>query len=101
MKTETMKKLAVVTILRTNGQDEEHHVGRSILLNWCQRMIGADTIDTVNLRDGRIMLVDDVGLIDGKPINPAATKLYHSVCKPGTTNPIAGDVAIAWDKDFA
>lgn len=93
--------LAEVEILRTGGERELHKVGKALLFDWCKRMIGADTIDTVNLRDGRVMLVDDVGLIDGKPINPQATRLYHSVCKPGTTNPIAGDVAIAVDADFA
>ena len=96
-----MTKLADVTILRTNDTRETHRVSRHILLDWCRRMIGADTLDTVNLRDGRVMIVDDVGLVDGKPINAAATALYHSVCRPGTTNPIAGDVAIAWDRDFA
>jgi hypothetical protein len=93
--------LATVEILRTSGEREEHQIAKRLLMDWCRRMIGADTIDTVNLRDGRIMLVDDVGLIDGKPINRTATALYHSVCRPGTTNPIAGDVAIAWDRDFA
>lgn len=69
--------------------------------------IGADTLDSVTLRDaqgrpsGVVMMVDDSGLIDGKPVNPAATKLYHSVCRPGTTHPICGDVAIVNDGDFA
>jgi hypothetical protein len=93
--------LAKVSILRAAGTAEDHEVSRHILLDWCRRMIGADTLDTVNLRDGRVMLVDDVGLVDGKPLNAAATALYHGVCRPGTTNPIAGDVAIAWDEDFA
>jgi hypothetical protein len=92
--------LAHVEILRANGTREAHEVGRHILLEWIRRMIGAACLDTVNLRDGRVMLVDDSGLIDGRPENPAATALYHSVCIPGTTNPIAGDVAIALDADF-
>jgi hypothetical protein len=66
------------------------------------RMIGADGIDVVNLRKfGLVMLVDDTGLIDGKPANPEATRQYHSVCRPGTTQHIAGDVAIVPDEDFA
>jgi len=30
-----------------------------------------------------------------------ATALYHSVCLPGTTHQIVGDVAIAIDAEFA
>lgn len=55
----------------------------------------------MNLRDGRVMLVDDNGLAKGLPRNPEATRLYHAVCRPGTTQPIVGDVAIALDEDFA
>jgi len=36
-----------------------------------------------------------------KPVNDKATELYHSICKPSATHQIAGDVAVAWDKDFA
>jgi hypothetical protein len=36
-----------------------------------------------------------------KPINAEATKIYHTVCRPGTMHQIAGDVAICRDKDFA
>lgn len=96
-----MSTLARVEILRVGGQREEHQVGKHILFGWIQRMIGAETLDSVNLRDGRIMLVDDVGLVDGKPRNEAATKLYLGVCRPGTDAFIAGDVAVAWDEDFA
>jgi len=114
--------LARVEILRTDGSRDTYVVRRPALLQWIQRMIEADTIDAVNLRDGRVMLVDDHGwetrttderTPDGvlhitvhpvrprKPINPAATALYHAVCGPGTTHAIAGDVAIAVDADFA
>jgi hypothetical protein len=47
------------------------------------------------------LLVDDTGLVGGKPLNAEATKLYHSVCRPGTTNTIHGDVALVLDADFA
>jgi hypothetical protein len=111
-------ELAHVEILRTDGRREEHDVGKHILLDWCKRMIGAEWIDTVNLRDGRVMLVDDNGYetecVDQggghfwmrpvralKPTNQQATALYHGVCRPGTTHQIVGDVAVAWDADFA
>lgn len=96
-----MNALAHVEILRVDGRREEHDVGRHLLLPWILRMIGASVGDVVNLRDGRVMLIDDTGFNDGKPRNPAATELYWSVCKPGTTHPICGDVAIAVDEDFA
>jgi hypothetical protein len=96
-----MENLAKVVILRVNGGREEHEVGKHILLDWIHRMIGASCCDTVNLPGGKVMLVDDTGLIDGKPENAAATAIYHSRCRPGTANPICGDVAIAEDADFA
>ena len=95
-----MSDLARVEILRANGQREEHEVGKHILLDWITRMIAAETTGSVNLRDGRVMVVDDTGLVDGRPVNAAATKLYHAVCRPGTTAPICGDVAVALDEDF-
>lgn len=98
LKTET----ACAHILRVGKPEPEvHEVGRHILLDWCRRMIGADIIDTVNLRDGRVMLVDDDGHQKFLPVNERATELYHSVCKPGTTHKIVGDVAICLDEDFA
>ena len=112
-----MSGLAKVTILRTSGATEEHEIGKHILLDWIKRMIGADWIDTVDLRDGRVLIVDDYGWdcevreIPGgvefvpvrplKPVNPQATALYHRVCRPGTTHQIAGDAAVALDRDFA
>lgn len=111
---------AVVQILRADGGCEEHTVGRHILMRWIERMIGATLVDVVNLRDGRVLIVDDEGyeieqvesLREGvlhvenrpvrarKPVNAAATALYHAICKPGTTHQIVGDAAVAWDADF-
>ena len=73
-------------------------------LSTIQRAIGADCIDTVCLDKPartQIMIVDDTGMIDGKPVNPKATALYQSICKPGTVWAIHGDVAICNDLDFA
>jgi hypothetical protein len=109
-----------VTIIRTDGREETHDLSGD---TWpaIKRLMGAKYLSTVNLRDGRIMLVDDLGYEvnpqqtqgeDGilyitnetvrplKPENQKATALYHSVCKPGTTHKIVGDVAIVVDKDF-
>ncbi len=72
-----------------------------------QREIGADTLDTVNLRSDRgattgvVMMVDDVGLMNELPINDIATRIYHAQCRPGTTHQIHGDVVLVNDSDFA
>lgn len=88
-----------IEIIRTNGERESRTVPKSSLAA-CRKLVGADCFDVVNLRDGRVMLVDDTGLVDGKPLNAEATKLYHSICWPGTTAGIHGDVVIANDADF-
>lgn len=56
---------------------------------------------TINLRDGRVLLIDDQGVAKRLPRNDAATALYHSICKPGTTTPVLGDAVLALDDDFA
>lgn len=102
-----------VELLYTDGRREERELAFAAI----GRAIGAETMDTVNLRDGRVMLVDDAGyettavetaggvhlkpVRARKPLNQAATRLYHSVCRFGTEHQIVGDVAIVWDKDCA
>lgn len=109
--------VAEVEILRANGERETRRYGTRNLLSSIKDDIGCQTVDTVNLRDGRVMLVGDDGYEteivvhpDGaelrptkarKPVNAAATKLYWAVCVPGTTHKIVGDVAIVKDEDFA
>jgi hypothetical protein len=45
--------------------------------------------------DGKpLWLVDDTGMLDGKPVNPKATALYQAICRPGTIRPIHGDAVI-------
>jgi hypothetical protein len=68
-------------------------------------LIGADTLDTVNLRHlgypMHVMLVDDLGHKKGLPVNVEATKLYHANCYPGTKHQIRGDAVVVLDDDFA
>lgn len=102
-----------VLIVRTDGTEEVHYVEA---WNEIHALTKAETFDTVNLRDGRVMLVDDNGWeyevvrqTDNhwkhvptrarKPINEKATRLYQAVCSPGTTHQIAGDVAIVVDRE--
>lgn len=95
--------------------------GRCRMHDICE-MIGATTLDTVWLRhlgEPRMMMVVDdrayeyVVINHGrghyenkpvralKPVNEAATALYHANCKPGTKHSILGDVVIVPDSDFA
>lgn len=104
-------------VIRTDGTEETFAIKPTNKL--VKLAIGAETLDTVTLsRSGRgmaetIMLLDDIGtgfvstgfgfrrVGPTKPVNDKATKLYWSVCKPGTTHQIHGDVAICNDEDFA
>jgi len=86
------------------------------------QLIGAEALDTVNLRHlgepRHVMVVDDQGyeteVIEHspmhtelrptrarKPLNVKATRLYHANCVPDTTHQIVGDVAIVPDDDYA
>jgi len=106
-----------VQVIKTDGATSVHEITRSTAVREIQKLIGCDCCDTVNLRDGRVMFVDDRGhesraetrgnvttlvpVRPRKPVNPEATRLYHAICKPGTTHQIVGDVAIVLDEDFA
>lgn len=89
-----------LTLLRTDGTQTTIGFAKPNLIRECEKLIGADVLDTVNLRDGRVMLVDDLGHQKGLPDNAQATALYHAICRPGTTHRIVGDAVIARDKDF-
>lgn len=94
-------KVGEYKIIRVDGTETMHEGKASIGI--IERAIGALCLDTVILDRAaeQIMLVDDTGMSDGKPVNPKATALYHSICKPGTVHAIHGDVAIVNDGDFA
>lgn len=105
-------------VLRTDGSQEV--IERKPTLDAISAIIGAETIDTVNI--GRatgsdlVMAVNDRGhetkaverggvltLVPTKPlfpVNAAATALYLEICIPGTTHQIVGDVVIVRDRDF-
>ena len=89
-----------VRILRAKGGEETIEVNA---LHEIEKHIGAMGLDTVNLRteDQQIMLVDDMGhqRPDRPEVNIEATKLYHSVCRPGTIHMILGDAAIVRDNE--
>lgn len=84
-------------LIKTDGTEEQIEFNG---IPGASKAINADTLDTVNLRDGKVMLVDDIGLKKGLPVNAKATEIYHGICRPGTTHQIVGDVVIALDADF-
>lgn len=88
-------------IIRVDGTRETLQIkNRPNAMNQIRHSLKAEALDCVNLRDGRVMLVDDEGIRKGRPVNMQATPLYHAICRQGTTHCIHGDVAIVRDSDF-
>lgn len=102
MSTET-KTEQIRRVIRVDGTEEP--LPHAVTMRRALDLIGADTIDTVSLKHLghplQVMLVDDVGMVDGKPINAKATELYHANCRPGNPYSIHGDVVVVYDEDFA
>jgi hypothetical protein len=88
-------------IIHVDGSEEI--IAKKPSMRALTQEIGAESIDPVTLdrRNQTIMIVDDTGMIDGKPVNSKATELYRNICKPGTVWAIHGDVALVNDEDFA
>ncbi len=92
------------TSIRVDGSEET--VQQRPTIAALHRAIGCDCMDSVCLSktsDGQaetVMMVDDTGMIDGKPVNPKATELYHAV-RIGTPYSIHGIAVIVNDEDFA
>ena len=87
-------------IIRTDGT--EAIIKEVPTIDAIHKAIGCDCLDTVTLdhESQTIMLVDDNGMVDGRPVNPKATEMYHRICRPRTIWSIHGDVAIVNDNDF-
>ncbi|MEQ1871707.1 MAG: DUF3846 domain-containing protein [Vicinamibacterales bacterium] len=88
------RRLEPVEVMRASGAHERYELPFEALFEWCRRTIGADTLDTVTLHDGQLMLVDDDGFAKCLPVNDAATALYASRCRPDFAPVIVGDVVI-------
>lgn len=89
-----------IVLITTDGQEHHHDIERQGAIETIQKLIGADFLTTVNLRNGKVMLLDDSGNSNGLRVNEQGTILYNSVCRPGTTHQIVGDVVIVTDADF-
>jgi hypothetical protein len=105
-------------LIRTDGTTLD--LPTPLTLDEIRELIGAKTLDFVTLAHMgmplHVMAVDDNGyetqtVTEGnhttvvpikalKPVNLAATCLYHLECTPGTLHQIVGDVVIAPDEDY-
>jgi hypothetical protein len=91
-------------IIRVDGSYEIVHRKPTIAL--MHAAIGCDIVDVIPLTANRppdtVMIIDDLGKTNNKPINDKATALYHEV-KPQAKklgHSIHGDVVIVNDEDF-
>jgi hypothetical protein len=86
------------TILHADGRREDFD--RPLTLEECWAALDEAIPNTVRLRDGMVMLCDDNAYAKGLPVNAEATRLYHSVCRPGTTHQIRGPAVVVLAADF-
>lgn len=81
-----------MTLLKIDGTKTEIDADTVVSV---EKILNAGFLDVVDLRNGTVMFVDDNSHSIGLPVNHAATKLYHSICRPDTTFEIRGNVVIA------
>lgn len=74
-------------IIKTTGEiiETEPSNGTDFSLTELQAVVGG-FIEVVHLPDGRLMVVNDEGKLNGLPINPKASELYPDI--------IVGDVLV-------
>lgn len=87
-------------IIHVDGSEEDVEFDQSECHQRIEKELDCNALDTVNLRNGYTMYVDDIGLQKEKPVNKKATALYHGICVPGTTQPIVGDVMVIAESEW-
>lgn len=91
-------------LIRANGTFQD--LPTPVTPGEIERLIGApQATDTVVLRHmghpTHVMVVDDTGMVDRRPVNKAATVLYWQSCAAGNKPyPIHGDVVIVPAEEF-
>lgn len=95
--------MEVRKLIRVDGT--EYPLEEKLSFTKIEEMIGATCLDMVTLApefaDGvHVMVVDDTGCVDGKPINWKATELYWQKCGRRVDHEIHGDVVIVPDSDY-
>lgn len=89
-------------MLRLDGTSEQRHLpSHSVMTDLARILRAPKGLGVVDLRDGRTMFIDLVGLIGGERVNHVATRLYHDAAGLAEPYAIAGDVALARAEDFA
>jgi hypothetical protein len=93
-------KRGAMLVIRSNGQEEDHNAPS---IGKIRKLIEADCLDSVSLSRSPtiVMMVDDTGMCDGKPVNAKATALYQTRCQGSSPYSIHGDVCLVNDEDFA
>jgi hypothetical protein len=93
-------------IIRTDGR--KILVEQKPTIRGIHRDIGCECCDSVTLQFGDyghiptiVMVVDDTGMLDGKPVNDKATALVREARGQDYPYFIHGDVAVVNDEDFA
>lgn len=112
-----------IRLLSTDGSEQAAIVNKDLIWAWLRDRLAAANLEFVNLRDGRILIVDQDGwasqlverdplpgydtthelvpTIARKPVNPAATALYRTIAPDRyREHSIVGDAAVVLDKDF-
>lgn len=87
-------------VIRVDGTDTVIHSKPT--LRAVHEAIGTACVDTVILDRvcQVVMIVDDTGMVDGKPVNEKATALAREAFGSRYPHSIHGDVAIVNDEDF-
>lgn len=86
-------------IIKSNGQviETTPKNGTDFSLEELQTIVGG-WIEIVNLRDGRLLCLDEEGKLKGKELNPVATDIYHQALPLCRKDFIVGDVLLC-DED--
>lgn len=100
-------KPGICKLIKCNGA--EVLIERRATMRGIQTLIGAKSLDTIcltkeNGQPAVVMVIDDTGRNDGRPVNDKATALYHAALEARgqrTSNQIYGDVVLVHDQDFA
>jgi hypothetical protein len=89
-------------LIRSDGTTETFPE-RPTIERLCQ-LLACTSLDVVSIGkanrppDDEIMLVDDTGAVERKPVNAEATRLYQRGARPGWA--IHGDVIVTYDRYF-
>jgi hypothetical protein len=97
MSTPADNESLVNVILRANGKVE--HLPTRPTLEQINELIDArHACDSFRLPGGLRCWVIDDGHQRGLPFNREATRLYRSICRPGTTHYIVGDAVVVKER---